>query len=92
MTLDRAAVEDRLEELAALVSADGGALQLEEAGTDGRVRLRLVLDDVDCADCVLPRSYLEDISADILRRTGLPVTAVVIDDPREAPVDAEPEP
>jgi hypothetical protein len=45
--------------------------------------LRLVLDGVECKDCVMPREHLEMVALDALRRADQPVTAVRFVDPRE---------
>jgi hypothetical protein len=72
-----------LAELRELVGADGAGLDLvDHETTTGRVRLRLVIPDAHCAECVLPRAALESTAASRLARHG--VTGVTIDDPREA--------
>lgn len=65
-----------------LLRADGGDIELvsENGGT---ARLRLLLEGAECADCVLPRPILEDISLKLLRATRPELTSVVIEDPRE---------
>lgn len=69
MTIDLGPVRD-------LITLDGGDVELigEE---DGVAHLRLVLEDASCAECVMPRTVLEDVAAKLL---GRPVR---IDDPRE---------
>jgi hypothetical protein len=59
-----------------LLQLDGGDVELvaEEAGT---VRLRLLLESAECAECVLPKPMLEDVATKLLGVT------VVLDDPRE---------
>ena len=49
----------------------------------GAVRLRLELEDASCADCVMPRAYLEQVALTVLRRSLPELLAVTIDDPRE---------
>jgi hypothetical protein len=49
------------------------------------VNLRLVLDGVDCHECVMPRQLLEDIAGDVMRRSVPEIAKVSIDDPREHP-------
>lgn len=58
-----------------LLQLDGGDVELvaEEAGT---VRLRLLLESAECAECVLPKPMLEDVASKLLGVT------VVLDDPR----------
>jgi Fe-S cluster biogenesis protein NfuA len=73
-----------LDELRAILEADGGEIRLdgfdEEALT---VRLRLVLESAECAECVMPAPILEDIALAAFQRAGAPVDRVVIVDPRE---------
>jgi hypothetical protein len=59
-----------------LIQLDGGDIELvsEEGGT---AHLRLLLADAECAECVMPRAVLEEVSSKLL---GRPVR---IDDPRE---------
>ena len=72
-----------IEEIRALVRPDGSDFEL--VAYDGNtVRLSLVIDDASCAECVMPRPILEEISLGILRRTSPDLRQVVIDDPREA--------
>ena len=77
-------IETALDDVRALLRADGGDLELL-GEADGTVRLRLVLEDASCADCVLPAPLLADVVRDALTKRGAAVTNVEIDDPREAP-------
>ena len=76
-------IESALDDVRALLRADGGDLELLDA-TGGTVRLRLVLADASCADCVLPKPLLSDVVRDALVKRGADVTDVDIDDPRES--------
>jgi len=59
-----------------LLRLDGGDVEL--VSTDGTTaNLRLVLESAECADCVMPKAVLEEVSSKLL---GLTVS---IDDPRE---------
>jgi hypothetical protein len=78
-----AALTAALEEVRALVQADGGDLLLTGVD-DGTVDLALVLEDAHCIECVMPRDFLEQVALDVLRRGGATVAAVRIADPREA--------
>jgi hypothetical protein len=81
-TAAHAASQDALEELRSLVAADGA--DFETVAFDsaaGAIRLRLLIPDAHCAECVMPRATLESIAATRLARHG--VHTVVIDDPRE---------
>ena len=57
-----------------LISLDVAAVELL---SEDPLRLRLVLEDASCADCVMPRAVLEDVASKLL---GQPVE---IEDPRE---------
>jgi hypothetical protein len=70
MTVDISPVRD-------LIQLDGG--DVEVLADDGSsVHLRLLLEDAECAECVMPRGVLEEVSSKLLG------VAVRIDDPREA--------
>lgn len=64
------------------LQADGADLQLVDF-TDGTVALKLVLEGVECAECVLPRDSLETVILHQLRAQVPSVTAVQLEDPRE---------
>jgi Fe-S cluster biogenesis protein NfuA len=67
-----------------LVEGDGARLEFVAMDrAEGSVSLRLVLDDVDCLDCVMPREFLEQMSLNVVRSTAPHVERVIIDDPRE---------
>jgi hypothetical protein len=69
MTVDISPVRD-------LIQLDGG--DVEVLADDGSsVHLRLLLEDAECAECVMPRGVLEEVSSKLLG------VAVKIDDPRE---------
>ncbi len=82
--LDEATIVPALDEVRALVQADGGDMQLVGLGAD-TVQLRLVLEGASCEECVMPRDFLEQIALDVLKRAVPAVGAVSIDDPREHP-------
>jgi hypothetical protein len=74
----------RIEPLRRLVNPDGADVTV--VGFDdaeGRLWLRLDLTSADCADCVMPKQFLEGMFLDKLRRDGWPLSAVEIDDPRQ---------
>jgi hypothetical protein len=84
METDSPTVATALDEVRGLVSPDGGDVQLD--GVDGStVRLRLVLESAHCVECVMPRTFLEQVALDVFRRNGTGAEAVTIDDPRERP-------
>ncbi len=75
--------ERALVDLRALVASDGADFEL--IGFDARaevLRVRLVIPDAQCAECVMPRAALESVATARLAGNGL--RRVVIDDPREA--------
>jgi hypothetical protein len=83
MTED-AAVTAAIDEVRGLVSPDGGDIEL--TGVDGATySLRLVLENSHCVECVMPRTFLEQVALDVFRRNGANADAVAIDDPREHP-------
>jgi Fe-S cluster biogenesis protein NfuA len=77
------ALTTALEEVRALVQADGGDLLLTAVDGD-TVDLQLVLEGADCVECVMPRDFLEQVALDVLRRGGASVGTVRIADPRES--------
>jgi Fe-S cluster biogenesis protein NfuA len=84
--MDRAAVTDALIGVRNLVQADGGDMELVDVEPGaGIVSLRLVLDGVECHECVMPRSLLEDVAGNVLRKAVPDLDRVTIDDPREHP-------
>ena len=83
--MDQTAVAEALKDVRALVAGDGGDMVLEGVDDAGSVKLRLVLDGVDCHECVMPRSLLEDIAGDMLKKRVPGLASVSIDDPREYP-------
>jgi|GEM_PF-429641 hypothetical protein len=65
-----------------LVAADGGDIVV--TGTDEHtVTLTLILDTAECAECVMPRSFLETVALDIMQPALPGLQSVFILDPRE---------
>ena len=83
MTIDTSAVTDAVEELARMLRADGGDLVLVAADpkTD-RIRVQLVLDDVSCAECILPPDMLFETMQESLARRVPGEFELLLDDPR----------
>jgi hypothetical protein len=79
-----AALQPAFDEVRTIISADGGDIVLTSV-EDGTVNLRLVVEGASCAECILPRPLLEQVTLDIFQRGGTGVTAISIDDPRERP-------
>lgn len=82
--LDEATITPALDEVRALVQADGGEMELVGLD-DGQVSLRLILEGASCEECVMPRDFLEQIALDVMRKSVPAVSGVSIDDPREHP-------
>ena len=84
--LEESEVRSALAEVAALVQADGGDIELTSLdAVTGSVALRLRLEAANCAECVLPRAMLEGVATGMLQRSVPGITGVSIDDPRERP-------
>jgi hypothetical protein len=82
--MEESTIAPALDEIRGLVRADGGDLELVEV--DGTtIRLRLVVESATCVECVMPRSFLEQVALDVFQRGGVGADAVSIDDPREHP-------
>ena len=85
MTLDPAAVAAAVDDIAGFLRADGADLLVRDADprTD-RIHLALVVDDVTCAECVLPPDDLWATIADALQRRISGEFELILDDPRRA--------
>ena len=70
-------------ELRDLIRADGGDMVLVSAEC-GTVEIDLVLESAACADCVMPRPYLERVARDIFASYGQQPTSLTVNDPRES--------
>jgi len=82
--MDHAQVTAALAPLRQLLQPDGGDVELVDVdGGAGAVRLRLLLRDASCAECVMPRPHLEQVAGNVLRRSLPDLQAVTVDDPRE---------
>ena len=81
MTFDPDAVAAAVDEVRRIIRADGGDLVLVTADPATlRISLRLELDGVSCAECVLPPDQLRDtITAAIGRRVRGEFELVVAD-------------
>lgn len=78
-------VSEAVDELAGFLRADGADLVVREANPKtARVHLALVVDDVSCADCILPPDELRDTIAAGLARRVAGEFELVLDDPRRA--------
>lgn len=75
-------VAGAVQHVRSLVQADGGDLEVVRCD-GGIVEVLLVLENAGCAECVMPRAFLEQVLLDHIRRTGVSID-VVVRDPREA--------
>ncbi len=81
--IDTDAVTAGLAPVREVLQSDGGDIEL--VGVEGdTARLRLVLESAGCAECVLPRPLLETIALQMMQPLVPGLSAVAIDDPREA--------
>ena len=81
--IDRAQAEVALEAVRDLVAADGGDLRMVDVGPDS-TRLELVLETAECAECVMPRAFLETVALDMMKPALPALRSVTIHDPRES--------
>ena len=79
--IEENALEDALEDVRALVAADGGELALTSIDGD-TVHVALILDTAECRECVMPGALLEQVALDMLQPNVSGLAAVVVDDPR----------
>ncbi len=79
--MDTDGVRAAVEEMAQVLRADGGDLQLVSADPRlDRIEVRVQLDGVECLDCVMPPAALQEIiSASIARRSPGEFELVVVD-------------
>jgi Fe-S cluster biogenesis protein NfuA len=81
--MDQAAVEASVEEVQLLLRGDGADLHLVDVNAKtARITVRLDLDGVDCADCVLPPDLLSEMITAALQKRVLGEFEVRVDDPR----------
>lgn len=81
MNVDDVAVA--VEELGSLLRADGGDLVLVSADPAvDRVEVRVELDDVSCADCILPPDQLRKVIEDGIGRRVRGEFELIVRDPR----------
>ena len=80
--MDPAAVDSALSAVRDLVAADGGDITVHSV-TDNSVELTLILDTAECAECVMPRSFLETVALDLMKPSLPGLAEVRIHDPRE---------
>ncbi|MBM3672240.1 MAG: hypothetical protein FJW86_08700 [Actinobacteria bacterium] len=82
-TIDEVAVGAAVDELDALVRADGASLKLVTADPKtARVKVALDLSQVECLECVLPTEFLEQMLTDALAKRIRGEFELVLQDPR----------
>ena len=72
-----------VEQLREGFQADGADLELESL-EDGVARVRLVVTDETCLECIVPGEILQTVLETSLRQSVPDLRAVVLDDPRRA--------
>lgn len=75
-------LQEALQPLADIVRQDGADLRLLERGADS-VELQLDIRDATCAECVMPKQFLEGVVLTALQESLPWVRHVIIRDPRE---------
>lgn len=79
------AVALAVDEVGRILRADGADLLLIEANPKTvRVHLRLVLETVGCAECILPPDMLRETINESLQRRIVGEFELVLDDPRQS--------
>ncbi len=81
MTVSVAAVDDVIAPLREGFQADGADLAVDEA-SDEVVRIRLVVTDETCFDCILPGDVLTQILETTVRGTFPDIERIEFSDPR----------
>ncbi len=66
-----------------ILQSDGGDIELVSVDGD-TVVLRLIVEDANCAECVLPRDMLEMVALDLMKPLVPGLQGVRIEDPRES--------
>jgi Fe-S cluster biogenesis protein NfuA len=74
---------DGLATIREMLQADKSDLELLGI-EDGTAHFKLLLNDPACAECVMPRSYLEPMILRHLQQTRPEVQRITLDDPRES--------
>jgi Fe-S cluster biogenesis protein NfuA len=88
--LDGDEVKSALESLRNLIRPDGGDFDVPDAGGLANVvRLRLVIRDAACAECIMPRAHLEAVALAMMRKRLPGLETVTVDDPRDSRVVQE---
>jgi Fe-S cluster biogenesis protein NfuA len=90
LLLDCDEVTSALDSVRNLIRPDGGDFELAEVGAlTNVVRLRLVIRDAACAECIMPKAHLETVALAMMRKRLPGLEAVTVDDPRDTRVVQE---
>ena len=84
------ALSSAIDELRVLLQADGGDLSVTSV-TDTALEVRLIIEGARCAECVLPRAFLEKVALAVVQRSVPEIVSVIVDDPREHSEWVDPE-
>ena len=68
--------------LTELVAQDGGAIELVQFTGDS-MEFNLILDSAECAECVMPKQFLEQLFLDQAQKIYGNLRSVLINDPRK---------
>jgi hypothetical protein len=78
------AIRSAVEEMQALMRADGADLLVKELNVPAaRLQLVVELANVECLDCVVPPDMLRQVIQDAITKKFPGELEIVIDDPRE---------
>jgi Fe-S cluster biogenesis protein NfuA len=80
--MELAVVDAGLAPVRSILQSDGGDIELVSVDDD-TVVLRLIVEDANCAECVLPRDMLEMVALDLMKPLIPGLLSVRIEDPRE---------
>jgi Fe-S cluster biogenesis protein NfuA len=87
--LDRGEVMSALDSVRNLLRPDGGDLELTGVEAANAVRLRLMLRDAACAECIMPKAHLETVALAMMQKRLPGLETVTVDDPRDTRVVQE---
>lgn len=81
---EAAAIQSAVDEMRALMQADGADLVVKEIDVAAaRVHLAVDLANVECLDCVVPPDMLRRVIGDAIAKKHPGELELLIDDPRE---------
>jgi Fe-S cluster biogenesis protein NfuA len=80
--IEVSAVDAGLAPVRSILRSDGGDIEFVSVDGD-TVVLRLIIEDANCAECVLPGDMLEMVALDLMKPLIPGLMNVRIEDPRE---------